>query len=93
MAEFLLVTLNTRGGEIDEAMLHARFDKALDWIKYAPNCWILYTTKDSKTWYERVRKVVGERAHIFVVEVNLKHRAGWLPKSVWAWIAKDRSKS
>jgi hypothetical protein len=65
-------------------------DKALDWILYAPNCYIVYTSRDSQHWYRRLRDVLDEDDNIFVVELNIENRQGWLPKSVWEWIKKPR---
>lgn len=65
-------------------------DKALDWVRYAPNCYIVYTSSDVEHWYARLREVIDEADNIFVVELNIENRQGWLPKSVWEWIKKSR---
>jgi len=66
-------------------------DKAKDWVRYSPNSYILYTTTSVQTWYTRLRRILDEKENIFVVELNIENRQGWLPKSVWEWLRKDRS--
>lgn len=88
---FLHITFNFKGHSSPTESIENILDKALDWIRYAPNCYILYTTRDVQTWYARLRKVLHEKDNIFVVELNIENRQGWLPRSVWEWIKKDRS--
>ena len=90
-ARFLHVTFNFKGRSSPTESIESTLDKALDWIRYAPNCYILYTTTDLPTWYSRLRKALREDDNIFVVELNIENRQGWLPKSVWEWIRKERS--
>jgi hypothetical protein len=90
MPKFLLVTFNFKDRAPPTEELTEVFNKAVDWVTYAPNCWLLWTTTDEKTWYQRLKRVIHEKDNIFVVEINLKNRAGWLPKSVWEWINKER---
>jgi hypothetical protein len=51
---------------------------------------------DPQHWYGRLRGVIDEDDNIFVVELNfvvklnIEDRQGWLPKSVWEWIKKQR---
>lgn len=66
------------------------FDKALDWLRYAPNCWIVWTSSSPHRWYERLKSHLGPGDHVFICELNLTHRQGWLPKWVWEWLNKER---
>ena len=90
MSRYLLVTFNFEGKIPPASKLEERFDKALDWVRYAPNCYMLYTTSTIDTWYERVRKVVDPNDSIFIVEFERENRAGYLPKLVWDWLNKER---
>jgi hypothetical protein len=63
---------------------------AKDWVRYAPNCYILYTHTDVDIWFDRLQKILNENDTIFIVEINIENRQGWVPKSVWEWIRKDR---
>ena len=74
--------------KVDE--LKPTFDKALDWIRYAPNCWIVWTSTTPQGWYERLKPHLREGDHVFICELNLRNRQGWLPQWVWEWIKLDR---
>jgi hypothetical protein len=65
-------------------------NKARDWVRYAPNNYILYTTSDVEVWYNRLKKVIHEDDSVFIVEINIENRQGWIPGKVWDWIKKDR---
>ena len=88
---YLLVTFNFEGEAVPASELKAVFNKALDWVNYAPNCYILYTTTSYPDWYARLKKIVGSNASIFIVEFDPAKRAGFLPKNVWEWFKKDRT--
>jgi hypothetical protein len=79
----------------DAKAIQAVLDRAKDWFRYAPYCWLIYTTKDAQTWYERLRNIPGmeDHASFLICELPLAQkdkRAGWLPESVWAWINRAR---
>ena len=88
------LALYARADPLIEAQkrIQGELDKATDWIRYAPNCWILYTTRGANSWYKRLVEIPGMEDHtFFVCELNILNRGGWLPKSVWEWIQKERS--
>lgn len=65
-------------------------DRARSWIRYAPNCWLIYTGKDAKTWTDRLRQIPGmdESTSFLICEISLDDDkySGWLTDSVWDWI-------
>lgn len=86
-------TLLRPADPLDEAQQSIQnvLNRAKDWIRYAPNCWILYTSSDASTWYKRLSKISGIKKHtFFICELNITNRGGWLPKGVWDWIKQDR---
>jgi hypothetical protein len=90
-AKFLHVSINSKGRALPYESIENVLDKAKDWVRYSPNSYILYTTTSVQTWYTRLRRILDEKDNIFVVELNIENRQGWLPKSVWEWLRKDRS--
>jgi hypothetical protein len=70
-------------------------NRAKDWLRYAPDCWLIYTTRDAKTWSTRLREIPGMEGHtsFLICEVSLfdSKASGWLAKSAWEWINKSRS--
>jgi hypothetical protein len=79
---------------VDPKTLEQTFSLGLDWLRYAPNCWLVYTTGSPEKWYQRIKKALPEPkdSHQFLIcEVNLGERQGWLMPWIWEWIQKDRS--
>jgi hypothetical protein len=37
--------------EPNRAELEERLDNALSWYRYAPNCYVVYTTNSAEVWY------------------------------------------
>ena len=91
MAKFLHVGFNFADRQISEDKLKILFDTAIDWVRYAPNCWILWTTSDVDTWYKYIKANIDERDNVFICELEITNRQGWLPKSIWDWIKKERN--
>jgi hypothetical protein len=68
-------------------------NKAKDWFRYAPNCWLIYTNRDAETWGKRIQEIQGmeENTSFFLCELRIDKRYGWLSDSAWKWIKKDRT--
>jgi hypothetical protein len=86
---FLHIGINWRSKQKVQE-LEKTFDLALDWLRYAPNCWIVYTTSTPQKWYDRLKPFMTESDTFLISKVDLTSRQGWLPKSCWDWIKKDR---
>lgn len=78
------------GTVVKEKELEAVFNYATDWLKYAPNCWILWTTTDPAGWWERIKPHVTEKDRVLICEININNRQGWLEPWIWDWIKKPR---
>jgi hypothetical protein len=61
-------------------------DKAVDWVQYAPNCWLVWTSSSPKRWYGRLKEHLNEGDHLFICEINIEERSGWMPKAFWDFI-------
>ena len=66
------------------------FNYAIDWLRYAPNCWIVWTTSSAQTWFRRLKPHLGPQDHMFICRLDLTERKGWLPKWIWDWLGKRR---
>jgi hypothetical protein len=68
-------------------------NRAKDWFRYAPNCWLIYTHKDAETWGKRLQEIPGmeENTSFLLCELRIDNRYGWLSDSAWNWIKKDRT--
>lgn len=88
-AKYLQITFEFDGPpKIDELL--PSFDKALDWIRPAPNTWIVWTTSTPEEWYKRLKPLIGPKDHFYIFAIDNSVRHGWAPKSVWEWLDKNR---
>jgi hypothetical protein len=71
-------------------------NQAEDWLRYADNCWIVWTGDTPEQLYKKIAAIpeLGN-ASIFVLEVNIAtyNRAGQFPPWVWEWLNKNRGTS
>jgi hypothetical protein len=77
----------------DREAIESVLDRAKDWYRYAPNCWVIYTSQDATTWTERLGKGISgmkTRTSFFICELNLEDRDGWVDKEFWNWLDKTR---
>lgn len=91
MPFYLHITFNFHRGEnkIDE--LIPTFNKALEWCRYAPNCWVVWTTSPPDDWYARLKPHLADYDHLFISALDLRNGyTGFLPQWAWDWLAKDR---
>jgi len=63
------------------------FNKALDWLRYAPNCYVVKTKRSPRTWLQRLRPHLSSGDHVFIVQVDVTQRGGLLPRWAWDWLA------
>jgi tRNA (Thr-GGU) A37 N-methylase len=66
------------------------FDKALDWIRIAPNVWIVWSTSSPNEWYTRLKPYLGPKDHLYIFGIDNRVRQGWAQKLVWDWLDKKR---
>lgn len=92
-AQFLHIGINFKSGtKVDE--LVPAFNKALDWLRYSPNCWVVWTTSSPEQWYARLKPHLSEEDQMFIAALDLnKGYYGWLTKDMWDWFTKDREKA
>ena len=88
MKKFLHVGFNTTKPRVQE--WKTLFNQATDWLRYAPNCWILYTGRSPQSWYELIKPQLQEGEDVFICELVITNRQGWLPKNAWDWVKKSR---
>src|SRR5258708_4051262 len=82
----------SRPARVDVEQFSPVFDKASSWIRYATNCWILYTAISPEEWTARIRKIPGmEKRNVFVAEFHYDHASGNLPEWAWEWLAQHKS--
>ncbi len=92
MAHVLILTVSFPDVPFDN--IEAKLDKALDWIRYAPGCWLIYTEHSAQTWYSKIFELPElTGALVFLCEANLEDRSGHMSPLAWDWIKKIREES
>jgi hypothetical protein len=92
MAHTLILTVSSSELEVDQ--LEAVLDKAKDWMRYAPGCWLIHTNHTAESWYGRIADVVAAKGTlVFICEANLEDRSGKLSPTAWKWMKKVRAQS
>jgi len=90
MKSFLHLTVFPNSSDYQES-IEKELNRATDWIRYSPNCWLIYTSRTAQSWYKSLSAIPGIKdANLMLYEVNLSNRAGWIKRSVWDWITKER---
>lgn len=88
-SRFLHIYIRPNDG-VTSKQVQAKMDKALDWFKYDANVWIVYSNSELSVWKSRLKPIAGESGYYFVCEIDPTIRVGWMSKSFWAWLRKDR---
>ncbi len=86
---FLHIAFNFDGPPLVKE-LEPTFNLAVDWVRYAPNCWIVYTTSTPMQWHQRLKPKVKPKDQFLIVEINSRERYGWLQPWIWEWLSKQR---
>jgi hypothetical protein len=68
--------------------LPAVLNQAPDWVEYAPNRWLLWTSASAKAWYARFRQVAGKDDGILIFAADFGEYEGYLSSLVWEWLRK-----
>ena len=58
----------------------------MDWYRYDPNLYILHTTSDVDKWQERLFDFVKNDGKLFICELQIENRNGWMNKDFWNWL-------
>ncbi len=63
-----------------------------DWIRYAPNCWILYTKQPISNVYNALVSQINQFDNLLILEVVQGQQIyGWHQQWVWDWLYKPRN--
>jgi hypothetical protein len=87
----LAVSFTNASGAPENTEIEAVLNKAKDWIRYLPNCWLIYTSRSPESWFKDLEGVPKMDKHsFFICEINPKNRAGRMYPGVWQWADKSR---
>lgn len=89
MAELYHIYLEPKEGVAPED-IKKKLDLALDWYKYAENCWIVETTSDANKWQLRLRPLAEPEGSLLIFKLDRTDRQGWMTKDFWDWLSGKR---
>ncbi len=90
MSKFWMVTFNFGGDSNARERVKKTVEGAIDWYRYAPNAWILYSNRTPEQWYNLIQPKIGPNATFFLCELNIENRQGWMKQDFWDWLDKER---
>jgi hypothetical protein len=91
MDRFLHISFTFNEGQPKVRELEPAFNYlAPDWLRYAFNCWIVWTARPSSDFLYGLRPFVGESDSMLIVKVDMSDRNGWEPQWVWEWMDRRR---
>jgi len=73
-------------GELNTEAIKKTFSKAIDWIYYMPNCWLVLTTSSPDRWYARLMPLLGDLDTMLIYEVKPEALSGWVGQWIIEWI-------
>jgi hypothetical protein len=69
-----------------------KMNLAVDWFRYTDTNWVVYTTSDISKWQRRLKEFADPDGSLFICELNINNRNGWMSKDFWKWLRKERKK-
>ena len=91
MSSYYHIMLSLPGILPTDPAVVKKLDLAVDWFRYAPNCWIVYTSSNAQKWYDRLKPLIElHGGNVFIAKLDLTDRQGWISKELWDWLRKPR---
>lgn len=94
MRKFYIISYDLKVPGRDYTSLYDAIKSYNDWRHPLESTWLLYTTENADQISSKLRASgnMDNSDLLFVCELNIKDRQGWLDKEVWNWI-KERLNS
>jgi hypothetical protein len=91
MGRFIHIYIRPSKDTTKEA-LEQKLNLAVDWYKYETGLYVVYTTSTVEKWQERLLNLVKDDGRLFICELQISTKNGWMNKDFWEWIKKPRNK-
>ena len=91
-ADYLMVYIRRRD-DAAYAELETKMNLSVDWFRIDENLWVLYTTSDAERWYARLSPLVKDSGRVFICRLDVTNRQGWMGKSFWTWLKREKTSS
>lgn len=91
MSRFLHISFTFNEGLPKVQELEPAFNAlAPDWLRYAFNCWIVWTARPASDFLYTLKPAIGQSDSILIVKLEMSDRNGWQPQWVWEWMDRRR---
>ncbi len=88
MGKFYHVFIEPKA-EVTYEQVEEKMNLSLDWFRCNSNVWVLYTTSNKNKWQTRLKPLVEPKGNLFICELNIRERNGFMTKKFWEWIKKN----
>lgn len=93
MNRLLHIFVQPRSGVTNEK-LEETMNVAIDWYRYAPGAFIVYTSSNENKWQERLSPLVEPEGSLLILPLGDHTEAqGWMTEPFWKWLNKGRKLS
>jgi len=75
---------------INLAEVEKKMNLSLDWFRYDTSCYVVYSSSDVNKWFERLRPLVDPKGRLFISEIDIHNRNGFMTRDFWDWLKKER---
>lgn len=89
MATYYHIYIKPKDG-ISLEEVEKKMNLALDWFRYDSTCYVVYSTSNTDKWIERLKPLVDPKGRLFICELNIQKRNGWMTRDFWNWLKKER---
>ena len=83
---FYIIAYDLRTPGRDYTDLYMAIKSNRDWQHPLESTWIVWTTEDANDIYKTLKPTLDQNDLLFISDVNLRNRQGWLAKSCWEWM-------
>ena len=87
--KFYHVYINPKTG-VDIRAIEMKMNLALDWFKYDKKNWVVYSNTSMDNLMARYKPLVEPDGRLFICELNILNRNGWMNNDFWDWLKKNR---
>jgi len=91
MAQLYNVFIRQRDG-VTREQIEEQLNLAADWFRYSDGCYLVYSSKNISTWYQRLKPFVNPGGNVLILDVDAHEYNGWMPKTLWPWLAAKKQK-
>lgn len=85
MKRFIHIYIRPNAG-VRKQQLEDKLNLAVDWYRYDDGLYVVYTTSSVEKWQQRLVNLVNIDGRLFICELQINSKNGWMNKDFWDWI-------